>query len=135
MTSFFRDVSTLLISLERLKHVFVAVSSPPTTSPKPTTTETPSRVKDWGLSDLNNSIYGNPSSLTIHLDKGAKYQSNLNEIDKSEQKSGTDNDSKGGIFSDKDSGFPVKKNNAMVKTSCNSNFPKNLCMIWALNAV
>lgn len=52
-------------------HVFVVASSPPTTSPKPTTTETPSRIKDiWG-NGLNDSVYGNPSSLTIHLnDKG-----------------------------------------------------------------
>ncbi|XP_066158694.1 neurotrimin-like isoform X2 [Euwallacea fornicatus] len=77
------------------------ISSPPTTSPKPTTTETPSRVKDWGLGDLNNSVYGNPSSLTIHLDnKDAKYQSNLDDVGKSEQKSITDTDSKGGIFSE-----------------------------------
>lgn len=53
-------------------HVFVVASSPPTTAPKPTTTETPSRIKDlWGNGDFNNSVYGNPSSLTIHLaDKG-----------------------------------------------------------------
>ncbi|KAF7274528.1 hypothetical protein GWI33_012820, partial [Rhynchophorus ferrugineus] len=94
-----------IFSLERLKHVFVAVSSPPTTSPKPTTTETPSRVKDWGYNDLNNSVYGHPSSLTIHQDKGAKYQSNLNEIDKSEQKSSSsDNDNKSSIFPVKDGG-------------------------------
>ncbi|GLV43068.1 Dpr-interacting protein zeta [Carabus blaptoides fortunei] len=76
-------------------------SSPPTTSPKPTTTEATSRVKDtqWNVGDnaLNNSVYGNPSSLTVHLtDKGSKYQSNLNEIDKSEQKLNSDTDSKGG---------------------------------------
>lgn len=53
-------------------HVFVVASSPPTTAPKPTTTETPSRIKDlWANGDFNNSVYGNPSSLTIHLaDKG-----------------------------------------------------------------
>ncbi|KAF5299032.1 hypothetical protein FQR65_LT09495, partial [Abscondita terminalis] len=75
-------------------------SSPPTTSPKPTTTETPSRMKDiWGNPDFNNSVYGNPSSLTVHFsDKGSKYQSNLNEIDKSEQKSGSEVDSKGAIY-------------------------------------
>ncbi|KAF2884412.1 hypothetical protein ILUMI_21791 [Ignelater luminosus] len=75
-------------------------SSPPTTSPKPTTTETPSRMKDiWANGDFNNSVYGNPSSLTVHLsDKGSKYQSNLNEIDKSEQKSGSESDSKGAIY-------------------------------------
>ncbi|XP_031336375.1 lachesin-like [Photinus pyralis] len=75
-------------------------SSPPTTSPKPTTTETPSRMKDiWGNGDFNNSVYGNPSSLTVHFsDKGSKYQSNLNEIDKSEQKSGSEIDSKGAIY-------------------------------------
>lgn len=75
-------------------------SSPPTTSPKPTTTETPFHIKDMGGgSDLNNSVYGNPSSLTIHpVDKANnKFQSNLNEIDKSEQK-GADSDSKGNIY-------------------------------------
>lgn len=53
-------------------HVFVVASSPPTTSPKPTTTETPSRMRDiWGNGDFNNSVYGNPSSLTVHIsDKG-----------------------------------------------------------------
>ncbi|KAL1493396.1 hypothetical protein ABEB36_011457 [Hypothenemus hampei] len=66
------------------------ISSPPTTSPKPTTTETPMRVKDFGFGDLNNSIYGNPSSLTIHLDKDAKYQSNLDDVGKSEQKSNSE---------------------------------------------
>uniref|UniRef100_A0AAR5P251 Ig-like domain-containing protein n=2 Tax=Dendroctonus ponderosae TaxID=77166 RepID=A0AAR5P251_DENPD len=83
-------------------------SDPPTTSPKPTTTETPSRVKDWGLNDLNNSVYWNPSSLTIHNDKGHNYQSNLNEIDKSEQKSGTGNNSKGVTFSATDSASIIK---------------------------
>ncbi|KAL3289563.1 hypothetical protein HHI36_022980 [Cryptolaemus montrouzieri] len=66
-------------------------SSPPTTSPKPTTTETPSRIKDiWGTSDLNNSIYGNPSSLTHLTAKGSKYQSNLLDVNKFEQKSSGD---------------------------------------------
>lgn len=56
-------------------HVFVAASSPPTTSPRPTTTETPTHLKDmWGSGDLNNSVYGNPSSLTIHrADKGTAF--------------------------------------------------------------
>ncbi|XP_068916288.1 neurotrimin-like isoform X1 [Tenebrio molitor] len=67
-------------------------SSPPTTPPKSTTTETPSRIRDiLGNGNLSNSIYGNPSSLTIHQgEKGSKYQSNLNEIDKSEQKSSSE---------------------------------------------
>ncbi|CAG9816830.1 unnamed protein product [Phaedon cochleariae] len=75
-------------------------SPQPTTSPRPTTTETPTRLKDvYGNGDLNNSVYGNPSSLTIHLaDKGSRYQSNLNEIDKSEQKSSSDSDTKGHIY-------------------------------------
>lgn len=36
--------------------------------------------------DLNNSVYGFHPTYTL-ADKGAKYQSNLNEIDKSERKS------------------------------------------------
>ncbi|XP_011500615.1 PREDICTED: lachesin-like [Ceratosolen solmsi marchali] len=62
-------------------------STPPSTSPNPVTTELPN--KEWESSaELNNSVYGNPSSLTIHNDKkkGNKLQSNLNEIGKSEQK-------------------------------------------------
>ncbi|XP_076475383.1 lachesin isoform X2 [Bombus vancouverensis nearcticus] len=66
------------------------MSSPPSTSPSPSTTEMPK--KDWELmAEMNNSIYGNPSSLTIHNEKnmksGNKFQSNLSEIGKSEQKS------------------------------------------------
>ncbi|XP_078036509.1 lachesin [Augochlora pura] len=65
-------------------------SQPPSTSPSPSTTELPK--KDWDqMAEINNSVYGNPSSLTIHNEKGAKsgnkFQSNLNEIGKSEQKS------------------------------------------------
>ncbi|XP_043261860.1 lachesin [Colletes gigas] len=65
-------------------------SSPPTTSPSPSTTELPK--KDWDMmAELNNSVYGNPSSLTTHNEKnmkaGNKFQSNLSEIGKSEQKS------------------------------------------------
>ncbi|XP_076237512.1 lachesin [Calliopsis andreniformis] len=65
-------------------------SPPPSTSPSPSTTEMPK--KDWELmAEMNNSVYGNPSSLTIHNEKntraGNKFQSNLNEIGKSEQKS------------------------------------------------
>ncbi|XP_029055041.1 lachesin-like [Osmia bicornis bicornis] len=65
-------------------------STPPSTSPSPSTTEMPK--KDWELmAEMNNSVYGNPSSLTIHNEKGMKsgnkFQSNLSEIGKSEQKS------------------------------------------------
>ncbi|KAH0946548.1 hypothetical protein HN011_002630, partial [Eciton burchellii] len=64
-------------------------SAPPSTSPSPSTTEIPK--KDWEFMEMNNSVYGNPSSLTIHNEKntktGTKFQSNLNEIGKSEQKS------------------------------------------------
>ncbi|XP_017763358.1 PREDICTED: contactin-6-like [Eufriesea mexicana] len=65
-------------------------SLPPSTSPSPYTTEMPK--KDWELmAEMNNSVYGNPSSLTIHNEKsmkaGNKFQSNLSEIGKSEQKS------------------------------------------------
>nr|CAD7569061.1 unnamed protein product [Timema californicum] len=53
------------------------------------------QVVDHG-GELNNSVYSNPSSLSGHLqDKGSKYQSNLNEIDKSEQKSSVDSLGKG----------------------------------------
>ncbi|XP_046403486.1 lachesin-like isoform X2 [Ischnura elegans] len=62
-------------------------SAPPSTTPPPTTTELPSKKTDMDNS-LNNSLYRNPSSLTVHsTEKGTKYQSNLNEIDKSERKS------------------------------------------------
>lgn len=66
------------------------MSAPPSTSPSPSTTEIPK--KDWEFTgEMNNSVYGNPSSLTIHNEKntkpGTKFQSNLNEIGKSEQKS------------------------------------------------
>ncbi|XP_026465262.1 protein CEPU-1-like [Ctenocephalides felis] len=62
-------------------------SSPPTTSPGPPTTEDPSLTR-WGENTGNNSVYGHPSSLiNVNLqDKGSKYQSNLNEIDRSERK-------------------------------------------------
>ncbi|XP_076289986.1 lachesin [Lasioglossum baleicum] len=65
-------------------------SPPPSTSPSPSTTELPK--KDWEhTAEINNSVYGNPSSLTIHNEKGTKsgnkFESNLNEIGKSEQKS------------------------------------------------
>ncbi|KAF7989828.1 hypothetical protein HCN44_008502 [Aphidius gifuensis] len=50
------------------------------------------RLYSWDvLAEMNNSIDGNPSSLTFQngkASKGGKSQSNLNEIDKSEQKSG-----------------------------------------------
>ncbi|XP_024876126.1 lachesin-like [Temnothorax curvispinosus] len=66
------------------------MSAPPSTSPSPSTTEVPK--KDWEfMAEMNNSVYGNPSSLTIQNEKniktGTKFQSNLNEIGKSEQKS------------------------------------------------
>ncbi|XP_043501747.1 neurotrimin-like [Polistes fuscatus] len=65
-------------------------SPPPSTSPSPSTTEI-SR-KDWEpITELNNSVYANPNSLMIHNEKSMKtknkFQSNLNEIGKSEQKS------------------------------------------------
>ncbi|XP_076222593.1 lachesin [Nomia melanderi] len=65
-------------------------SLPPSTSPSPSTTELPK--KDWELmAEINNSVYGNPSSLTIHNERntknGNKFQSSLSEIGKSEQKS------------------------------------------------
>ncbi|KAL6254591.1 hypothetical protein P5V15_014643 [Pogonomyrmex californicus] len=50
------------------------------------------RLYNWDImAEMNNSVYGNPSSLTIQNEKsiktGTKFQSNLNEIGKSEQKS------------------------------------------------
>ncbi|XP_012136838.1 lachesin isoform X2 [Megachile rotundata] len=46
-------------------------STPPSTSPSPSTTEMPK--KDWELmAEMNNSVYGNPSSLTIHNEKSMK---------------------------------------------------------------
>ncbi|XP_057672380.1 lachesin-like isoform X1 [Diorhabda carinulata] len=76
-------------------------SSPPTSSPKPKTTEPSSKLKDlWSKGNLNNSVYGNPPFQSVHhvADKGSKYQSNLNEIDKSEQKSSGDSDTKGHMY-------------------------------------
>lgn len=59
-------------------------SSPPTTSPKPATTENSSKGRDsLGINEFNISS------------NGSKYQSNLNEIDKSQQKLNNENDSKG----------------------------------------
>ncbi|KAL2731287.1 lachesin-like isoform X5 [Vespula squamosa] len=86
-------------------------SPPPSTSPSPSTTEIPKKVKPriyfattklkklildhfyhWEtITELNNSVYANPNSLTIHNEKNMKtsnkFQSNINEIGKSEQKS------------------------------------------------
>ncbi|KAK0170051.1 hypothetical protein PV328_010661 [Microctonus aethiopoides] len=66
------------------------MSTPPSTIPSPTTTELSRKAWDV-LTEINNSIDGNPSSLTFQNGKGSKIgsksQSNLNEIDKSEQKS------------------------------------------------
>nr|CAH7760256.1 unnamed protein product [Callosobruchus chinensis] len=85
----------------------LVTSSPPTTTPKPASTSTGpglTRSRDTLATltgEINNTNNGNPSSLTIHhlADKGSKYQSNLNEIDKSEQKSSSETDLKSGIFS------------------------------------
>ncbi|CAB0043567.1 unnamed protein product [Trichogramma brassicae] len=72
-------------------NVWVGESTPPSTSPNPVTTELAS--KEWDITpELNNSVYGNPSSLTIHNDKkkgGKKTPSKLNEISKHEQKFGS----------------------------------------------
>lgn len=50
--------------------IVVVASSPPTTSPKPVTTEASARIKQvW--SDLNNTGHGNPSSFTkYYAEKG-----------------------------------------------------------------
>ncbi|EZA57638.1 hypothetical protein X777_00738 [Ooceraea biroi] len=57
---------------DKLTHLGqLTVSAPPSTSPSPSTTEIPK--KDWELmAEMNNSVYGNPSSLTIHNEKNAK---------------------------------------------------------------
>nr|CAD7259392.1 unnamed protein product [Timema shepardi] len=92
----FHDVSARSRKFTKL----IAASAPPSTTPGPTTTDLsprryPDQVVDHG-GELNNSVYSNPSSLSGHLqDKGSKYQSNLNEIDKSEQKSSVDSLGKG----------------------------------------
>ncbi|XP_071442823.1 lachesin-like isoform X2 [Hetaerina americana] len=66
----------------------IRLYTPPSTTPPPTTTELPSKKTDLMDNTLNNSLYRNPSSLTVHsTEKGTKYQSNLNDIDKSERKS------------------------------------------------
>ncbi|XP_006560786.2 lachesin isoform X3 [Apis mellifera] len=53
------------------------MSSPPSTSPSPSTTEI--SKKDWELmAEMNNSVYGNPSSLTIHNEKNIKADSAVN---------------------------------------------------------
>ncbi|XP_026675546.1 lachesin-like isoform X2 [Ceratina calcarata] len=88
-------------------------STPPSTSPSPSTTELPK--KDWELmAEMNNSVYGNPSSLTIHNEKnmksGNKFQSNLSEIGKSEQKS-SDPDRKRNYNWTPDSGWIVYDRN------------------------
>ncbi|XP_043280070.1 lachesin-like isoform X2 [Venturia canescens] len=71
-------------------------SQRPTTSPSPVTTD--QAVKPWvETAEMDNSVDGNPSSLTFHNSKGSKQGkagSNLNEIDKSEQKSGSPDRSK-----------------------------------------
>ncbi|TGZ49746.1 Uncharacterized protein DBV15_01303 [Temnothorax longispinosus] len=47
------------------------VSAPPSTSPSPSTTEI--LKKDWEfMAEMNNSVYGNPSSLTIQNEKNIK---------------------------------------------------------------
>ncbi|XP_072401780.1 lachesin-like [Diabrotica undecimpunctata] len=63
-------------------------SSSPTSSSRPPTTDF-SKSKDiW--SKQNGSISANSLLVSHVLDKGSKYQSNLNEIDKSQQKSSAD---------------------------------------------
>ncbi|XP_070160236.1 lachesin isoform X3 [Polyergus mexicanus] len=50
------------------------MSAPPSTSPSPSTTEIVK--KDWDfMAEMNNSVYGNPSSLTIHNEKNIKTDS------------------------------------------------------------
>ncbi|XP_065084279.1 lachesin [Ochlerotatus camptorhynchus] len=81
----------------------IYTSTPPTTSPGPPTTE--SQLLDFWPGNGRNDSYGSyhpgngpggtlnggqhhPNSYSVHVvDKNSKYSSNLNEIDKSEQKS------------------------------------------------
>ncbi|XP_067620270.1 lachesin isoform X3 [Eurosta solidaginis] len=67
------------------------MSSPPTTMPPPTTTRRTTIAPAWDI--FSTPIYGiMPTNSMIVIDKlGNKYQSNLNEIDKSEQKLTVDN--------------------------------------------
>uniref|UniRef100_A0A0A1XCJ9 Lachesin n=2 Tax=Zeugodacus cucurbitae TaxID=28588 RepID=A0A0A1XCJ9_ZEUCU len=64
------------------------MSSPPTTLPPPTTTTTRRTTIAPAWDSFSTSIYGiMPTNSVIVIDKmGTKYQSNLNEIGKSEQK-------------------------------------------------
>ncbi|KAK9890425.1 hypothetical protein WA026_010514 [Henosepilachna vigintioctopunctata] len=95
-------------------------SSPPSTSSRYSTTETPNRLKDArGNLDINQSNYGN-SSHGHHTGRGFKYQSNLSEIDKLTQKSSTA-DEKRGIF---------EKNNS-ISSSCTS----FILDLWAVPAI
>jgi len=56
--------------------------------------------QSWdGAGEMNNSVYSNPSSYSGHFsEKGSKYISSINEIDKSEQKSSPDATGKGSHF-------------------------------------
>uniref|UniRef100_A0A7G3ANI1 Putative lachesin-like protein n=1 Tax=Lutzomyia longipalpis TaxID=7200 RepID=A0A7G3ANI1_LUTLO len=68
-------------------NIRIYLSSPPTTIPPPTTEAVQKEI--WELRpNVNISLYGQSTTFTSHLaDKNSRYQSNLNEIDKSEQKS------------------------------------------------
>ncbi|XP_072402120.1 lachesin-like isoform X2 [Diabrotica undecimpunctata] len=70
-------------------------SSPPTSSSRPATDSSKSR-DIW--SKGNGSSYGSSMSVSHISDKGSQYQSNLNEIDKSEHKSSANSDTKGNFY-------------------------------------
>ncbi|XP_046812116.1 uncharacterized protein LOC124421268 [Lucilia cuprina] len=67
--------------------MFAVVSSPPTTIPPPTTTTLATTTTTF-MNELDMDFNGiEPTNSIIVIDKlGIKYQSNLNEIGKSEQK-------------------------------------------------
>ncbi|XP_037910647.1 lachesin-like [Hermetia illucens] len=66
-------------------------SSPPTTPAPPTTETTQRRDTTTTKMVFNTPIYGQSATNSVVLfEKGTKYQSNLNEIDKSEQKSSSE---------------------------------------------
>ncbi|KAK0161786.1 hypothetical protein PV327_008200 [Microctonus hyperodae] len=59
------------IMADNVGNSMLTVSTPPSTIPSPTTTELSRKAWDV-LTEINNSIDGNPSSLTFQNGKGSK---------------------------------------------------------------